>query len=259
LEAARLRAEGEARLKQLLEVDPEAWPWASQAAAVREREVFVTDDNVPLFEGMRIAVTADGERSLYELGRIRDTHIGIRTARTSRWGSLGSSASDLQGLTPETISPPWPEDDLDRVVELLHSTAPRRISFLGDWQLVGWDWASESYGERIWALCGDMLKKALSQANFQVTQSYKVPVLTSSGVSVLTGATALAHPDLTVLAPTASGWRLFMEAAPTAGLKWSELNAVASWWWGRSFPRGLVRSAELAADEELAMLASDAA
>ena len=37
---------------------------------------------------------------------------------------------------------------------------------------------------------------------------------------------------------------VYVDLAPTSGYKWGELNATSLAWWGRPFPRGILREAE---------------
>ena len=43
-----------------------------------------------------------------------------------------------------------------------------------------------------------------------------------------------------LLPPTLGGWREYLSLAPTSGLRWTELNDVAEYWWGRGIPRDLL-------------------
>jgi hypothetical protein len=147
-----------------------------------------------------------------------------------------------KGLTPEHFTADWPEDDTARTVaQIERSVTPALVSSM-EWPELGWRYASDAFCERLWALAGDTIKAALARQPHHLAHKARVPVLTTEGLTVLQGVSAFGKRDLTVLPPTESGWRLFMEAAPTAGLKWGELNAAAEWWWGRGFPRGVLRN-----------------
>ena len=69
------------------------------------------------------------------------------------------------------------------------------------------------------------------------------------------GALQLIQPPLAVeagrqgevVAPTESGWRRYLELAPESGLKFSELQDAAWYWWRRSIPRDLLSAAKRAA------------
>ena len=83
-DAERLRLEGEERLQDLAQIDPEAWPWARWAGAVRTTEVLVPPDGqAPVYEGLRVAVPnpVTGERQLAEFAQGRT--LIIVTHRTS--------------------------------------------------------------------------------------------------------------------------------------------------------------------------------
>ena len=244
-EATRLRGEGEARLKHLQDVPPEIWPWAAQASRVRDTEVVIVALTVPVFEGLRITKPSELDPNLtqsVELGRVVDGRIGARNPFDPRWRLQRVDHAMWSDLTPEHFTADWPEDDTARTVAEIEQTIAPTLGRYMEWPELGWRYASDAFCERIWALTGDTIKAALAKQPNHLAHKARVPVLTTEGLTVLQGVSAFGKRDLTVLPPTASGWRLFMEAAPTAGIKWGELNAAAEWWWGRYFPRGVLRN-----------------
>ena len=53
---------------------------------------------------------------------------------------------------------------------------------------------------------------------------------------------SLSHEQ--VLPPTEAGWRRFLALAPSADMKFTDLERVGLTWWGRRIPRNLLSSAE---------------
>lgn len=47
-----------------------------------------------------------------------------------------------------------------------------------------------------------------------------------------------------ILPFTTAGYEDFLRLATTSNLKWTELNSIADWWWGRSIPRNLLSLAD---------------
>ena len=94
-EAARLRLEGEERLKDLAAVDPAAWPWAKWMYAVRDRELLVpAGGEAPVYEGLRVGIPSPWDPDNVQLvafGRVKAS--GSRATRFSRKRSEMSSGS----------------------------------------------------------------------------------------------------------------------------------------------------------------------
>lgn len=125
-----------------------------------------------------------------------------------------------QGFTSEHFAADWPEDDVARTVAEIEQKIAPALQRGMEWPELGWRLASDTFCERFWALAGDTLKAAIARLPHHLAHRARVPALTTEGLSVLQGISAFGKSDLTVPAPTESGWRRFMESALTAGLKW---------------------------------------
>ncbi len=252
-EGARLRAEGEERLKDLTTVDPAAWPWAKWMYAVRDRELLVpAGGEAPVFEGLRVGKPSawNPERTDFvELGRVKGTSIGMREAGSANWAEQPLEKVAALGIEPEHLDPTWPEDDEARGDVAIGARVDQALRYGGSWTSLGWTWASDPWLERAWARVGDRVVRKLAEASSWYADQQQVPVVVRGTLKIARGA-ALASPEVSVLPPTLSGWRHFLELAPASGLKFGELDQAAAYWWDRRIPRTL-----LSASREDAMAA----
>lgn len=67
---------------------------------------------------------------------------------------------------------------------------------------------------------------------------FLIPILTD-GALTLVEAKELSGSD--ALPFTAENWRVFVTAAVDSGIRYSDLNETGLAWWGRAFPRGILR------------------
>lgn len=245
-EAARLRQEGEERLKDLATVDPSAWPWATGMYGVRERDVLIpTGGEAPVHEGLRVGVPSpyNPDRIDYlEFGRIKDLAIGVREAGTAVWSEHTVDKVAAMGLAPEHVDAEFPEDEEARTDAAVALRIDQALRYGGNWTALGWTWASDAWLARTWARFGDKVVERLGQASSWYAGQQHVPALKAGGLAILQGA-ALRGSDVVVLPPTLAGWRDFLAMAPASGLKFGELEQAGLYWWDRRIPRTLLSAA----------------
>jgi superfamily II DNA or RNA helicase len=253
-EAARLRGEAEERLKHLARTNTDAWPWAPWTSVVRDRPLLVVEGGGPLFEGLRIGVPSpwNPEQVQHaEFGAVaRDGTIGFRAAGEPVWTAVKADEARFATLRPEHYEPVWPPADDDATLEALDLRLQRRTRISGDWAGFGWHLAPDAWAERMWALGGDRVLRALAELPRWAHNAPQVPVIAPGGLRVVTADLALRTPGVTVLSPTESGWQAFLAAAPGSGITFTALDDAARWWWSRSIPRTLLSAGR--AEGELA-------
>jgi superfamily II DNA or RNA helicase len=236
-EAARLRLEGEERLKDLAHVDPTAWPWARWMYAVRETEVLVpVFGEAPVFEGLRVAVPSpwDSSKLQYaEFGRVKGAAIGVREAGSATWVEQPLEKVVAQGLRPEHLAPTWPAEGEEAVVAKIASVLRQS----GSWPALGWGWAADAWLERAWRLHSAQIVERLAAATSWYAEQQRVPVVVREQLRVGRGVQV---GQGEVLPPTLAGWRRFLALAPASGLKFGELEEVTAYWWDRKLPRDLL-------------------
>ncbi len=245
-EAARLRQEGEERLKDLATVDPEAWPWAKWMYAVREHELLVpAAGEAPVYEGLRVGMPNawNPDRvDLAELGRVKGTSIGVREAGTATWNEQPVEKIATMGLQPEHMDAVFPEDEEARAAEAATLRIDQALRYGGGWPGLGWTWAGDGWLARIWARHGAKVVQKLAQASSWYAEQQHVPVLIRGELRIARGA-VLGSADVTVVPPTMAGWRDFLALAPASGLKFGELEQAGLYWWDRRIPRSLLSAA----------------
>ncbi|MBL8616687.1 MAG: DEAD/DEAH box helicase family protein [Deltaproteobacteria bacterium] len=241
-EAARLRQEGEERLKDLATVDPEAWPWARWMYAARETELLVPHDGAaPVYEGLRVGVPSPWDPSrveLAEFGRVKGAAIGVRPAGGAAWTPRELDALAQMKLQPEHLDAVFPAGEDVESLEAVERRVEEGMRYGVDWPRLGWSWASDAWLERVWPKVGDVIIRGLSLAQRWSADQQHVPVVVRGALVIARGA-ALGRVDAW-FAPTLDGWRRFLSLAPASGLKFGELEAAGLYWWDRRIPRDLL-------------------
>ena len=245
-EAARLRQEGEERLKDIATVDPAAWPWAKWMYAVREREMLVpVGGEAPVYEGLRVGVPNPwnpDKVQLVEFGRVKGTAIGLREAGSAAWNEQPVEKVAAQGLAPEHFDPDWPEDEEAQAVQAAEARIDQALRYGGNWTALGWTLASDGWLERAWARVGARVVQRLAAASSWYAEQQRVPVVLRGELRVGRGI-QIGQPDAFVIPPTLAGWRQFLEMAPDSGLKFGEIEQAGVYWWDRKIPRNLLSAA----------------
>ncbi len=243
-EATRLRLEAEERLKDLAQMDTDAWPWAPWMGAVREQVVLIpAGGQAPVHEGLRLvqANPLDPEHPTFvDLGRVKETSIGARQLGSPRWVEQTLDQVVSMGIRPEDMGPAWPEHDRAQMDATMLGFLDRELTtYGGTWAKLGWTWASEAWLESTWPRWGwDVLTRLAGVASYLVKRQ-KVPVVDETGQLLLGQGTMLIRHE--VLPPTRVGFQRFLELAPQhSALRFSELAAMAELWWDRKVPRTLL-------------------
>jgi len=243
-EAARLRLEAEERLKDLAAIDPEAWPWARWSLVVRDRAVLVpSEGQAPVYEGLRIGMPSKWNPDVTEFaefGRVVGTSIGVREAGSGRWVSQDLDQVAALGLEPGHLDPDWPEDDEARTEGAVAEHVERQLRYSGSWPSLGWTMASDAWLTRTWERFGQRIVQRMAEASSWYADQQKVPAVIEGRLHVASGRRLL---EGFVLPPTLAGWRQFLDLAPDAGLKFTELAQAGTYWWDRKIPRDLLSAA----------------
>jgi len=245
-EAARLRLEGEERLKDLAAVDPAAWPWARWMYAVRDHDLLVpVGGEAPVYEGLRVGVPSPwnpDKVQLVEFGRIDGTDVGVRESGTATWNAQPIDKVATLKLAPEHFDPTWPEGEEAESHQAAEARIDQSLRYGGNWPAIGWLSASDAWLERVWARHGPRITQRLAQASSWYADQQRVPVVVRGGLRVARGI-QIGQPEVFVLPPTLAGWRQFLDLAPAAGLKFTELEEAGTYWWNRKIPRTLLSAA----------------
>ncbi|MFY0531707.1 hypothetical protein [Nannocystis pusilla] len=220
--AARLRDEGEQRLADLEQVNPEAWPWAPWMYAVRDVDMIVPENGgAPVYEGLRVArprAGAPDQLDYLEFGQIvasdEGERIGLRAAGSPSWqlityaGTLGGGTI-ASGELPRDGGPMWPDDDDARTGKAIEDKLGTVFRH-GKFEALGWRGASEAWLEKWWP----RFEAAIAEGLAGSFHREKVPAIDAEGLAIASGAELR---GAALLPPTRAGWQRYLELAPASG------------------------------------------
>ena len=243
-----LEADAEKLLRQLDDVNKQAWPWAGWAQAAREHSMLVpTGGQSPVYETLRVsfpdALDPDRVRHV-EFGKSDGTHIGARARGSASWKSIPPEEVLKFNLRPEHANVAWPAEESE-VAESLRKKLQALYSRDG-WKELGWSLAPDAFVQKWWDRSSEMLLRRM--ADF--AETIPVPVLFGNVIGFGYRRREGKMPDH-VFPPTAAGWAEYLKRA-IAGDKLkgspmrSEIGDIGLWWWGRAVPRDLFVEAEFA-------------
>ncbi len=259
VQRAQIHREQEELRGYLAQVPPETWPWFFL--------VDLAQAGAPMLFGPDWALPQGGaffrEGQGFELGEVRGDFIGVRLFGDFHW----------HGLSVEKLATAEPGSALERIKPLLGSLAPEDLRYAtavwnratdeqalapglrgalegvrrGDFDALGLDLASPRWRSWLWENQGRALLDALGQA--PASLSFRIPVAPGAArppLQLVHGAELRSRlGDVLPLEP--AHYTVYVDLAPTSGYKWGELNATSLAWWGRPFPRGILREAEAGA------------
>ncbi len=239
--AARLRAEGDERLRDLKRIDAAAWPWARLAERAREVEMIVASaPSAPVFEGLRVGRGKPGAVRFHEFGRVLrgdgERQIGRRAHGFPVWELLGDEALRTLDLQPADVDAGagWPDEDEDELQNVLESHIAHVLrERTATYEDLGWLSASDAWLTRWWPRVEKQVREGLATSTAE--QTY--PQMVDGALTLASGST-LRGGEL--LAPTLAGWQQFLALAPTSAFKYGELREAGFEFWARKFPRGLL-------------------
>jgi hypothetical protein len=115
-------------------------------------------------------------------------------------------------------------------------------SFLAELARAPWHFAEakfhlayEGFVVEIWDKYGKQISDAI--INSEYLFQARLPVIRGGKLSADEQDARNAEE---VLPFTESGYQRFLAAAQTSELKWTEVEAIAQWWWNRTIPRNLL-------------------
>ena len=235
--AARLRGEGDQRLRDLRRIDVMAWPWGRWIDRVRDVEVLVASpSSPPVFEGLRVKAK-DGWA---EFGRIiqgDQRRIGRRKLGSPMWDLLGEAQVAALQLQPADLDAgtAWPSAEEADLADVLDShiryVLGRKVATYDELEWLG---ASDTWLTAWWPTVAASVQAALAQSTAE--DRYPIEL---AGVLTLAAGEALQGGVL--LPPTMEGWARFLELAPQSDLKVADMRATAEVWWQRKLRLGQLR------------------
>ena len=267
--ARKLRAEGEAMLRRVLEVDPSVWPWVTQVAHARSTDVHFPDwkpeggavETVPVLPvghciGLR---DPDGDNASVEVrvGVVDPTNrrrIGMALVGELVWSptASGTGVDRSRWDLARGTDLPMSHFSHKRVRELCKLPEPGtdaierfRGKIREGWAKAGWYLADDVWRERMWGRVADVVYEDLGSRAYSrgSVGSFSAPAFADGKLLVVTSSYRLRRDRPALIPPTESGWEQLVEMAPDSGLRWTDLNRVAQYWWQRSMPRDVLSKA----------------
>ena len=251
-EAESLRAQAEEKFRYLSVYDADIWPWARWLPAVRTGPVLVPPAGQMFgYPGLRVRIseaspaTKDVPRPLLpgdfiECGAIiGGDSIGIRLGRDGKWTQWPVDLFAMLQIEASDIDPDdWPADDLDKGVKmLLEGDIQEVMGWTGDWPKLRWSLALDAWKVAVWPRVAAYIVDQLAGVSpYYAERSNRVPVVRGDQLLILYGREIQRGE---VLAPTEAGFQRFLALGrKNRDLRWTDLNRVAEWWWGRRMPMG---------------------
>lgn len=241
----RLTEEITGFVDELDRVDAEVWPWKFIVPHIaREPSLsFAPANEGAIWQGARYRkLDHDGdELDAAEFGQIvyaPRLGIGFRSRGTIRWQELEPEVAQKKWsyTRPEHWQEPWPpvEEDLDQEMrEFLYQLRHEGVWVYKD---ARWDIANEMFRDFIWSRFGEEILDAIAASR----SSYQAQLPIVSDSKLVLGDAARWRALGRVLPMTLTGYQEFLALARDSDLKWSDVEAISEWWWGRHIPRDLL-------------------
>ena len=269
--ARKLRAEAEAMLRRVLEVDPSVWPWVTQVAHARSTDVHFPDwkpvdgavETVPVLPVGHCIVLRDpdGEDKGQEvrIGHIDPTsrrRVGMTEVGELVWSPTAASTDAVDASRwdlARSVDLPLSHFSHKRVRELCRLPVSSeaaidrfRRKIREGWSKAGWYLADDVWRELMWPRVLDIVYEDLGTRAYSSRgsgRSFEVPAFANGKLQVLSSSYRLRRDRPALIPPTDSGWEQFIAMAPDSSLRWTDLNRVAQYWWQRQIPRDLLSKA----------------
>ena len=236
-------------LDELNAVDPEVWPWKFIAPHVANNPAlsFAPTHEGAIWQGGRYRrLSAQGETlDAVEFGRVIYTPrlgIGYRAGGALMWEELSAEVAQQKWsyTRPSEWQQPWPPLEEELGQALRHFLGQLRQEGVWVYKDARFDLATDSFLEALWAFAGPDIVTALSES--RTAYQLRVPVVSTEGLGLGSGASVRQAPR--ILPFTEAGYQELLRLARDSSLKWSEVDSIAEWWWGRHIPRNLLAERE---------------
>lgn len=232
---------------ELESLDGDVWQWKFIIPLITKRAVisFAPKEEGAIWQGARYSLFFLGEVSgRGEFGKVvyePRLAIGHRKYGEVKWTELISEEAEaiFSQTNPESWQTPWDSgmaDELgDSIREFLDSI---RREGVWNYRQARLDLATNEFRQFIADnYLADIIHSI--RASEYAYQS-RLPIIVDGA---LVDDINLASPE-NVLPFTGIGYEQFIRAAVTSTLKWTDLNSIAEWWWGKGIPRNLLTLAD---------------
>lgn len=233
--------------EELGQVDGDVWAWKFVIPHIMRHPVlsFAPKGDGAIWSTARYTTKDYGGRigNQGEFGRViyePRWAIGYRRAGRVKWEELAADDAHTiwENTRPEHWQEPWPKPLRDEIAGAMDDLL-REIKEQGVWvfRQARFDLATEEFRETL-ALELPRIAEGLRQSEYYY--QVRVPIV-KDGV-LIDDPKELTSGGLIPF--TAKGYEEFLRLARTSKLKWTDLNSIADWWWGRTIPRNLLSEAD---------------
>ena len=245
-EKKALEGEVAALVDRVRQIPTMVWPWSFLVPHVQAGRQMLWNstggEEWVLLEDSFVVPGADGAQA-FATGRvIGDSHIGVRsfggtTFKKYSREQIQTTFGQLSAESVEQGPSRWNREEDEKGASAALEAALQLPS--GSWADVDPGPAPESWRdlliERWWA----RILAAVRQLGAAL--EFDVPVNSGSTLKLVKAA-ELTETDLAAVMPfSIEHWKTFVTAATEAGIRFSDLNETSLGWWGRPFPRGILR------------------
>lgn len=265
-EKAAVLKEEDALATRLGQIPPSVWPWHFVVGLVKQGTPILLAAGLALPADRTIAI---GEVGGLAVGQIFNDAAGFRLFGEHAFRRIRLERVDARGSVDATDFERSLWDTLEKVDASAVENGAERWNFAederlfsaslsaaidglesGNWDGLGVTAAGESWRAYLVDKHWPGIAKALTTA---VELPFLLPVISASGTLALVEAEKSADQPLITF--ELKRWPEFVALASTSQEKWGALNETALAWWGRPFPRGLLRNQE--ADSEVSVKTAD--
>lgn len=222
MRVAQLVVEARETREALARFPAALWPfaWHALAAEAFDQElVKVPDVGPPLFPGLRARVR-DRDAIVTLIDDDENAKVwAISVPGSGQPGELDPFVSEIDQVTVESQPPGWWAEQFPHHMPFYAPSQFNPVQLARHGEAFAshlWTRVVESMGAHYWARLR--------------------PWVRSDGTLAVDQAGGPLKP--TTLPPTTAGWHHFLQLGPSSGLKFTELQQLASAWWGRRLPRG---------------------
>lgn len=245
----RLQADIERLSNDLAQHDPLIWPWRFIASEIAKNTTLAFGPTNPgaVWDSARYLRMGAGGKPYAggEFGKVRHHpgSIGYRRLGSLQWETLNAEeAYDVWSATsPADWGGTWPsyEEELEApVAQFIRTIGGNGVSSL---RAIGLGLASERFKTDLWQKAGEQISKALLRAYdahlARIPAKWPEPVIATLD--------ALIKNEAVIYPWTTEGYHNFLaDCKASRNLKWSEIDAICDWWWGKRAPRNLLATSE---------------
>ena len=253
----RLTEEIGKHLDELSGVDANVWPWKfiGPHVAMNPTLSFAPANEGAIWQGgkyRRLNVQGDTIDAA-EFGRViyvPRMAIGYREGESVMWEEIPPEVAQRKWsyTRPTEWQQPWPalEDELRKPMrDFVWKLRNEGVWVYRD---ARFDLATDSFVEGVWRHYGAEIITALtaSQSAYQL----RMPLVSASGLAI--GSGSVPKEGERVIPFTEAGYQEFLVLGRESALKWSELESIAEWWWGRHIPRNLLAGKQAESEQQAA-------